>query len=45
MMAAIYRTLLHEIKADGAQKVLNSRTSLGTLRKVYLAFKVWIRNL
>ena len=45
MMAAIYRTLLREIKADGAQKVLNSRTSLGTLRKVYLAFKVWIRNL
>lgn len=45
MMAAIYRTLLREIKADGAQKVLNSRTSLGTLRKVYLAFKVWIKNL
>ncbi len=45
MMAAIYRTLLREIKADGAQKVLNSRTSLGALRKLYLAFQVWIRNL
>jgi phytoene synthase len=45
MMAAIYRTLLREIKADGAQKVLNSRTSLGTLRKVYLAFQVWLKNL
>ncbi len=45
MMAAIYRTLLTEIKADGAQKVLNTRTSLGTLRKVYLAFRVWLHNL
>lgn len=45
MMAAIYRTLLREIKADGAQKVLNSRTSLGALRKLYLAFQVWVKNL
>lgn len=45
MMAAIYRTLLREIKADGAQKVLNSRTSLGALRKISLAFNVWIKNL
>jgi len=44
MMAAIYRTLLREIKADGAEKVLNSRTSLGTLRKLWLAFKVWIKT-
>lgn len=44
MMAAIYRTLLREIKADGAQKVLNSRTSLGALRKFWLAFNVWIKN-
>jgi phytoene synthase len=44
MMAAIYRTLLREIKADGAQKVLNSRTSLGTLRKLYLAIHVWLKN-
>jgi 15-cis-phytoene synthase len=43
MMAAIYRTLLREIKTDGAQKVLNSRTSLGTLRKLYLAFQVWVK--
>ncbi len=45
MMAAIYRTLLREIKADGAEKVLNSRTSLGALRKLSLAFKVWIKNI
>ena len=44
MMAAIYRTLLREIKADGVQKVLNSRTSLGALRKFWLAFNVWIKN-
>lgn len=44
MMAAIYRTLLREIKVDGAQKVLNSRTSLGALRKFWLAFNVWIKN-
>lgn len=44
MMAAIYRTLLREIKADGAQKVLNSRTSLGALRKIYLAVQVWLKS-
>ncbi len=44
MMAAIYRTLLREIKIDGAEKVLNSRTSLGALRKLFLAFKVWIKT-
>lgn len=44
MMAAIYRTLLREIKADGAQKVLNSRTSLGTLHKLVLALRVWIKS-
>ncbi|MDI1300223.1 presqualene diphosphate synthase HpnD [Methylotenera sp.] len=44
MMAAIYRTLLREIKVDGAQKVLNSRTSLGALRKIFLAFNVWIKT-
>jgi phytoene synthase len=42
MMAAIYRSLLDEIKADGARHVLNSRTSLGALRKLWLAFKVWL---
>jgi phytoene synthase len=45
IMTAIYRTLLREIKADGAEKVLNSRTSLGTLRKLSLAFNTWLRNL
>ncbi|MBA3695186.1 MAG: presqualene diphosphate synthase HpnD [Methylotenera sp.] len=44
MMAAIYRTVLDEIKIDGAEKVLNSRTSLGALRKFVLAFKAWLRN-
>lgn len=43
MMAAIYRTLLREIKADGAQKVLNAKTSLGGLRKIWLAFSTWLR--
>ncbi|PKO50315.1 MAG: squalene synthase HpnD [Betaproteobacteria bacterium HGW-Betaproteobacteria-20] len=45
MMAAIYRTLLREIKADGAQKVLNARTSLGAMRKLYLSMQVLIKNL
>ncbi|WP_047549371.1 presqualene diphosphate synthase HpnD [Methylotenera sp. G11] len=45
IMAAIYRTLLREIKADGAEKVLNFRTSLGSLRKLSLAFNTWLRNL
>jgi len=44
MMAAIYRTLLREIKHDGAQKVLNSRISLGGLRKLWLVSKVWLTS-
>lgn len=44
MMAAIYRTLLQEIKQDGTQKVLNSRTSLGGLRKTWLMLSVWIQK-
>jgi phytoene synthase len=44
IMAAIYRTLLREIKADGAQKVLNARTSLTPLRKLWLAWTTWLRN-
>jgi len=44
IMAAIYRTLLQEIKADGAQKVLNARTSLTPLRKLWLAWITWVRN-
>ena len=43
MMAAVYRTLLREIKADGAEKVLNSRTSLGGLHKCWLVFSVWLK--
>ncbi len=39
MMAAIYRTLLGEIQADGYQ-VLHQRTSLTPLRKLWLAWKV-----
>lgn len=44
MMAAIYRTLLQEIKLGGAQKVLNSRISLGGLRKLWLVLFVWLRK-
>ncbi len=38
MMASIYRTLLHEIAADGYQ-VLHQRVSLTPLRKFWLAWK------
>ena len=44
IMAAIYRTLLREIKADGAQKVLNTRVSLTPLRKFWLAWTTWVWN-
>ena len=44
IMAAIYRTILREIKADGAQKVLNQRVSLTPLRKLWLAWTTWIKN-
>ena len=43
MMAAIYRTLLREIKADSAEKVLNSRTSLPPLRKFMLAARTYFK--
>lgn len=43
MMAAIYRTLLREIKADSAEKVLNSRTSLPPLRKLILAARTYFK--
>ena len=42
VMAAIYRTLLREIAADGF-KVLDRRTSLTPLRKVWLAGTTWLR--
>ncbi|MDB5801470.1 MAG: squalene/phytoene synthase [Rhodocyclales bacterium] len=43
IMAAIYRTTLHEIKADGC-KVLTQRTSLTPLRKLWIAARTWLRN-
>lgn len=44
IMMAIYRTLLREIKADGAEKVMNARISLGTLRKLWIAFSTWLKH-
>lgn len=43
IMAAIYRTLLHEIARDRFQ-VLNQRTSLTPIRKLWLAWITWVRN-
>lgn len=43
IMAAIYQTLLEEIHRDGC-KVLSGRTSLPPLRKLWLAFKAWIKG-
>ncbi|MGB7816829.1 MAG: presqualene diphosphate synthase HpnD [Methylotenera sp.] len=43
MMAAIYRTLLREIKADSAEKVLNSKTSLPPFRKFMLAIQTYFK--
>ena len=40
VMAAIYRTLLDEIAHDGYQ-VLDRRTSLTPLRKLWLAWRTW----
>ena len=40
VMAAIYRTLLDEIRRDGCQ-VLHQRTSLTPVRKLWLAWKTW----
>ena len=42
VMAAIYRTLLREIARDGFM-VLDRRTSLTPLRKVWLAGSTWFR--
>ncbi|MGH8745695.1 MAG: presqualene diphosphate synthase HpnD [Burkholderiales bacterium] len=41
IMAAIYRTLLDEIERDGFQ-VLDQRTSLTPLRKLWIAWKTWL---
>ena len=41
VMAAIYRTLLQEIRTDGS-RVLNQRTSLTPLRKLWIAWRTWL---
>jgi phytoene synthase len=43
VMAAIYRTLLDEIRADGC-RVLTRRTSLTPLRKLWIAWKTWVKG-
>jgi phytoene synthase len=42
IMAAIYRTTLDEIKAEGC-KVLTQRTSLTPLRKLWIAARTWLK--
>ena len=41
VMASIYQTLLGEIRAGGMQ-VLMQRTSLTSLRKLWIAWKTWV---
>ena len=43
VMAAIYRTLLDEIKRDGCQ-VLSQRTSLTPIRKLWIAWRTWLKG-
>jgi phytoene synthase len=43
IMAAIYRATLDEVVASGCH-VLRERVSLTPLRKLWLAFKTWLRN-
>jgi len=43
IMAAIYRTLLDEIRQDG-YRVLNQRISLTPLRKLWIAWKTWVKG-
>jgi phytoene synthase len=43
VMAAIYRTLLEEIRADGC-RVLGQRVSLTPVRKLWIAWRTWIRG-
>ena len=42
IMAAIYRTLLDEIRADGCH-VLTRRIALTPIRKLWIAWKTWIK--
>jgi phytoene synthase len=43
IMAAIYRTLLREIKLGDPQQVLHARISLTPLRKLWLAWTTWLK--
>ena len=43
VMAAIYRTLLREIEADGCH-VLTQRTALTPVRKLWIAWKTWMKG-
>ncbi|MBI4205906.1 MAG: presqualene diphosphate synthase HpnD [Betaproteobacteria bacterium] len=43
VMAAIYRALLDEIRADGC-RVLTRRTSLTPIRKLWIAWTTWIKG-
>jgi 15-cis-phytoene synthase len=44
VMAAIYRTLLNEIEQEGAGKVLVQRTALTPIRKLWIAWRTWLRG-
>ena len=43
IMAAIYRTLLEEIRRDGF-RVLEQRVALTPLRKLWIAWKTWVTS-
>lgn len=43
IMAAIYHAVLDEVRLDGYH-VLNQRISLTPLRKLWIAFKTWLRE-
>ena len=43
VMAAIYRRLLDEIRADGS-RVLTRRTSLTPIRKFWIAWRTWVKD-
>ena len=43
VMAAIYRTLLGEIRRDGC-RVLTHRTALTPIRKLWIAWRTWVRG-
>ena len=43
IMAAIYRALLEEIRRDG-YRVLDRRIALTPLRKLWIAWKTWVRS-